>query len=171
MKTLGIITIIMGIVAITAPLITGLSVAVLVGLLVLAGGIARMVWAFQAASLGQGLLMFVIGGLTLLCGVALATDPIFASGVLTIILAAYLAIDGVVEIAAGLQVRPFPGWGWLVIGGGFSLLLGVMIWQQYPLSGAWAVGILVGIKILFNGWTMIALGMAARGAVAEATAS
>lgn len=156
-KILGVITIIMGVLAISAPLITGLSIALLVGLLVLVGGVARMVWAFHAGSVGKGMLRFIIGGLTLLCGMAMVTDPILASGVLTIILAIYLAIDGVFEIATAFKVRPLSGWGVLLAGGILSLLLALMIWRQYPLSGPWAIGFMLGLKLLFIGTIMISV--------------
>ena len=156
-KILGVITIIMGVLAISAPLITGLSIALLVGFLVLVGGVARMVWAFHAGGVGKGVLRFIIGGLTLLCGMAMVTDPIFASGVLTIILAVYLAIDGVFEIATAFKVRPLSGWGVLLAGGILSLFLALMIWRQYPLSGAWAIGFMLGLKLLFIGTIMISV--------------
>jgi uncharacterized membrane protein HdeD (DUF308 family) len=70
-------------------------------MLVVAGGIVRMIWAFKAGSLGKGWLRFAIGGLTLLCGIALVANPLFASGTLTIMLAAYFVVDGVFEIVVG----------------------------------------------------------------------
>jgi uncharacterized membrane protein HdeD (DUF308 family) len=54
------------------------------------------------------------------------------------------------------------GWVWTLVSGIVSLLLGMLIWSQWPLSGVWAVGLLVGINILFSGWSLIALGAAAR---------
>ncbi len=162
MKLFGIITIILGIMAIASPLIVGLSVVLLVGLFVVAGGVVRMIWAFRTGSLGRGLLTFAIGGLTLLCGIALVTHPLFASGVLTIILAIYFVVDGLFEIAAAFQVRPSSGWAWLLVCGVISFLLGLMIWQQFPLSGAWAIGILLGFKLLLVGMTMIGVGSIAR---------
>ena len=163
MKLFGIITIILGILAILAPMITGMSITFLVGLLVLAGGIARMAWAFQAGSLGKGLLTFAIGTLTLLCGVALVTDPLLASGVLTIVLAAYLVVDGLFEVAAAFRVSSSSGGGgWLLASGVLSFLLGMMIWQQFPLSGAWAIGVLLGFKLLLMGMSMIGVGLMAR---------
>jgi len=162
MKLFGIVTVVLGMLSIAAPLITGLSVVVLVGLLVLAGGLVRMAWAFRAGSFGKGLLMFAIGGLTLLCGLALVTDPILASGVLTIILAAYLVIDGVIEIAAAFHVHRSSGWLWLLVGGVLSILLGLMIWSEFPLSGAWAIGVLLGIKLLLVGMIMISVGPTGR---------
>ena len=99
-----------------------------------------------------------IGGLTLLCGVALVTDPLFLSGVLTIILAVYFLVDGALEVIAAVQKRPSSGWGWLMAGGVLSCMLGMMIWQQFPFSGAWAIGVLLGLKLLFVGMIMIGVG-------------
>lgn len=157
-RLFGIVTIVLGILAMAAPMVAGMSIALLVGFLVLAAGIVRMLWAFQAGSLGKGLLVFAIGLLTLLCGVALVTDPLLATGLLTIMLAAYFLVDGAFEIAAAFQLRPAPGWGWLLLGGVLSVLLGLMIWQQFPLSGAWAIGVLLGIKLLFVGMIMVSVG-------------
>jgi uncharacterized membrane protein HdeD (DUF308 family) len=158
MKGFGIVTIIIGIMAIAAPLITGLSVVFLVGLLVLAGGIVRMIWAIRADSLDKGIIGFVIGILTLLGGAILVTDPLVASGILTILLAAYFLVDGLFEVVAAFRVRPASGWGWLLVCGAVSILLALLIWQQFPLSGAWAIGVLLGIKLLLVGMVMIGVG-------------
>jgi uncharacterized membrane protein HdeD (DUF308 family) len=161
MTTYGVIAIILGMLAMLAPGLTGFSIAMLLGGLVLVSGIVRMIWAFQSGSLGRGLWMFAIGLLTLLCGIVLLSNPLFASGVLTILLAAYFFLDGISEIAAGFG-RMGEGGGWLLFGGIVSVLLGIMIWAQYPLSGAWAMGTLLGIKLFFVGLTMITAGSAVR---------
>jgi len=162
MTFFGVIAIILGILAMMMPGLTGVSVVYLLAGIVLVAGIVRMIWAFQAGSLGRGLLMFAIGLLTLLAGFALLAHPLFASGVLTIMLAVYFILDGIGEIAAGMKVRPADGWGWLLFGGIVSLLLGLMIWRQFPLSGLWAVGILLGIKLFFIGLIMVTAGSAVR---------
>ena len=167
MNIFGVITIIMGIFAMIAPGLTGISVAMLVGAFVIGGGIVRMIWAFRAGSLGRGLLMFAIGGLTLLCGIILVANPIFAAGVLTIILGIYFMVDGICEITASLQLKPESGWGWMLFGGIVSILFGIMIWGQFPLSGAWAIGILLGIKLFFVGLIMITGGSVMRSAAVE----
>jgi len=151
----GVIAIMLGLLAMLTPGLTGISVVLIVGVFVVAGGIVRMIWAFQAGSLGKGLLMFAIGGLTLLCGLALVANPLFATGFLTIVLAAYFIIDGIFETVGGSRLRPEPGWGWMLFGGIVSILLGLMIWAQFPLSGAWAIGILLGIKLFFVGLIMV----------------
>jgi uncharacterized membrane protein HdeD (DUF308 family) len=167
MTAFGVIAIILGMLAMLAPGITGLSLAILLGLVVLAGGIIRMIWAFQAGSLGKGILKFAVGLLTVVAGIVLVTNPIVGSGVLTILLAVYFILDGVSEIAAGVGLGVGTGGGWLLFGGIVSVLLGFMIWAQFPLSGAWALGTLLGIKLFFIGLIMITGGSAAR-AIARA---
>ena len=162
MTIFGVIAIILGILYLLAPGLIGTSVLTLMGLLVLAAGIVRMIWAFQAGSFGKGLLMFAIGGLTLLCGIALVANPLFASGVLTVILAVYFIFDGISEVVGGIRLRPEAGWGWMLFGGIVSVLLGIMIWAQFPLSGVWAIGILLGIKLFFVGLIMVMGGSAVR---------
>ena len=160
MSIFGVILIILGILSMLAPGLTGISVAVFVGFLVLFGGAVRIFWAFRAGSLGRGVFTFIIGAFTLIAGLMLVTDPLLASGFLTVMLAAYLIVDGVAEISAGNQRRPEPGSGWLIFGGATSILLGVMIWAQYPLSGAFAIGILLGIKLFMVGLIMVTGGSA-----------
>lgn len=158
----GIIAIVMGIFAMLAPGITGFSILFLVGLLVTLTGAARLVWAFTLGNFSKGIMMFSIGLLTLICGVAMLANPAFASGLMTILLTAYFIIDGIIEMTTGLMMRPLPAWGWLVFGGIISILLGIMIFNQYPLSGALAIGILFGIKMFMIGLIMIAGGSSLR---------
>jgi len=157
-RLFGVVTIILGVLAIAAPLAVGVSIALLVGLLVLLAGLGRIILVYQSSKEGKDLQGLSIGILMLLCGIILLTDPLLASGLLTIILAAYFIIDGAFEIAAAFRLRPLSGWLWLLTGGIISLLLGIFIWLQYPLSGAWAIGVLLGIKLLFVGVTMFSYG-------------
>jgi uncharacterized membrane protein HdeD (DUF308 family) len=155
----GVVAMVLGVLAMLAPALTGISIILLLGGLVAISGALRMAWAFRSHSLGRGLWLFAIGSLTLLCGVAMLANPLFGSAVMTIILAIYFLLDGIAEIALGVG-RLGEGGGWLLFGGVVSLLLGVLIWMQYPLSGAWAMGILLGIKLFFVGLTMIVGGSA-----------
>jgi uncharacterized membrane protein HdeD (DUF308 family) len=157
-KTFGIVTMILGILSILAPMVIGFSISILVGILVLLAGIMRMMWTFQTSSISNDFFGFIFGALTFICGLALVSDPILASGFLSIMLAIYFIFDGIFEIMAAFRLRPMSGWGWLLFAGSTSFLLGLMIWQQYPLSGAWAIGILLGIKLFFVGIIMISVG-------------
>jgi uncharacterized membrane protein HdeD (DUF308 family) len=99
--------------------------------------------------------MFAIGALTLLCGIVLIANPLLTAGMLTVMITIYLMLDGIVEIAGGFQVWPKPGSGWMIFGGIVSILLGGMLWGQYPLAGPYALGILLGIKLFLVGLIMV----------------
>ena len=162
MTAFGVIAIILGMLAMLAPGLTGFSVTLLIGVLIIAAGIIRMVWAFRAGSFGRGVLVFGIGLLTLICGIALVANPLFASGVMAVMLAIYFILDGIFELGLAFQLRSESGWGWMLFGGIVSILLGIMIWKQFPLSGAWAIGTLLGIKLFFVGIIIITTGTAVK---------
>jgi uncharacterized membrane protein HdeD (DUF308 family) len=162
MTVFGVIAIILGILAMLTPAVAGTSVLLVVGVLVLVGGIVRIIWAFGSGSVGKGLLTFALGVLTLLCGIGILANPLFASGIVTIVLAVYFALDGIMEVVAGFKRRPGSGWSWMLLGGLVSILLAVFIWRQFPLSGLWAIGILLGIKLFFIGLIMVTAGSTVR---------
>ena len=169
MTVFGVITIIIGLAAISSPLLTGLSIVVSVGILVIIAGILRMLWAFRAGSFGNGILAFAIGGLTLLCGLAMASNPIFSFGFLTVLIAIYLIADGIAEIAGAFRLGQ-SGRLWMILSGVASIILGMMMWAQYPLSGGWAIGIFLGIKLLFIGIAMLTAGVGVRSVSKRAAA-
>lgn len=169
MTAFGIITVLLGVLAISAPAVTGLSIIVCVGMMVIVAGMLRMLWAFAADSLGRGVLAFLVGGLTLLCGVALVTDPIIASGFLTIIIAIYLFVDGITEIAASFRPGQ-PARILLLFAGIISMMLSVMIWRQFPLSGMWAIGVILGFKLILIGVVMLTGGRIVRSVASTSAA-
>ena len=159
---MGVLLVVLGFLAVGAPLQTGIAVAILVGAMVLVQGIMQLVYAFRAKSWGAGILVFVLGGLSIVAGVLVLAHPLMGLGFLTLLLAAYFVVEGVFEIIHAFELKPLKGWGWTLFTGIVTLLLGVMIWRQWPLSGAWAVGVLAGVSILFNGWSMVMLSLSAR---------
>ena len=159
---LGIMTVIFGVVAIGSPLITGVAVAVFVGFLLLASGVARIVHALKSKQWGTGFWGTAIGALGILAGLLMIFRPLVGLVTMTMLLAIYFLIDGISEIIAAFKIKPDQGWGWVLFNGIIAVLLGLMIWRQWPVSGAWAIGLLVGIHILMTGWSMIILGTGAR---------
>ena len=155
----GGILLLVGLLAMGSPLIAGLSLALMVGIILLLAGIGQLLFAIKT---GSGLLNILIGILTLIIGVYMVFNPGSALGSLTIFLAIYLLVSGIFEIIMALQIRPVNGWGWALFSGIISTLLGAMIWSQFPLSGVWAIGILIGIRLFFSGWTLLMFGIAAR---------
>jgi uncharacterized membrane protein HdeD (DUF308 family) len=147
-----------------APMMAGMAVSVTVGILILVAGIARTMYAFKADSFGQGILKFLFGGLMILVGLTMLTRPLTGLASLTLVLIVFFLMDGIFEIVAAFKVKPEKGWGWLLFGGIVSAALAIMIWRQWPVSGAWAIGILLGIRMMFAGFSMIALGADPRSA-------
>ena len=159
---LGFLTVILGVVAVSTPLITGVAVTVFVGFLLLGSGAAQVVHAIKSGQWGTGFWGTVIGLLGVAAGLIMVFRPMVGLVTMTLVLAAYFLIDGAAEIIAGFKMKPDQGWGWVFFNGIVAVLLGFMIWRQWPVSGAWAIGLLVGIHILLTGWTMIILGTGAR---------
>jgi uncharacterized membrane protein HdeD (DUF308 family) len=166
----GIIMVICGVLAIGSPFAAGLSVMIFVGAMLVVGGIAECFLAFKAGAFSKGLLIFLLGVLMAITGFYLASQPVAGLASITIFLAAYFVVTGIFELIGAFQNRPAAGWGWMLFNGVVTLLLGIMIWRQFPLSGAWAVGILFGIKLLFSGWSLVFIGSSIRGAAKEAAA-
>ena len=156
----GILTILFGLFAIGSPLYSGLAVAVMVGFALVAAGISMTLFAFQAPSLGRGILKFLFGALTICVGIAALAQPGIALAKLTLLLGAYFVADGVMTMIVAFNVKPEPGWGWMTFNGIVTIALGWMILKGWPLSGVWAIGILVGVRLLFAGMTMLTLGSA-----------
>ncbi len=158
----GVLTIVSGFFAMGAPLVTGLALAMLIGVAMIAAGLMQTIYAFQARSVGGGILRLVFGGVTVLAGIAIVGQPGMALATLTLFLAIYFILDGLATIFASTAVAGGRGKGWVVVNGVVTLALGMMIWRGWPVSGAWAVGILLGVRLIFSGATMLALGAAGR---------
>ena len=156
---IGGILLLAGFLAMGSPLVAGLSLALMVGIILLIAGIGQVLFAIKT---GSGLWNILIGILTLIIGIYMVFNPASALESLTIFLAIYLLVSGVFEITLALHIRPVSGWGWALFSGIISTLLGAMIWSQFPLSGAWAIGLLIGIRLFFSGWTLLMFGIAAR---------
>ena len=159
---LGVVSIAAGVLAIVAPLAGGLAVTMLVGAMMAVGGAARLVGAFHAGSFGQGALAFIGGVLAVVAGLILLARPGVGLQILTLLLGAYLLADGVFSAIVAFHARPQQGWGWMLVSAAVSVLLGFLLLAEWPLSGLWAVGTLIGVSMLFSGFSMISIGSAAR---------
>jgi len=158
----GIVMIIAGVLSLILPFAAGLAVTAVIGATLLAGGVVQMLLAFKAGAFGRGLMIFLLGLLAAVAGIYTLMQPVAALASLTLLLAAYFIATGVLAAIAAFQLRPSQGWGWMLANGIITILLGVMITSQWPLSGAWAAGILVGVHLLSGGAALAALGSAVR---------
>jgi uncharacterized membrane protein HdeD (DUF308 family) len=156
----GTLTLLFGFFAIASPFISGLAVALFIGISLLAAGVSMTIYAFRAPSLGRGVLKFLFGGLTVLFGIAVVAQPGIALAKLTILLGAYFIFDGLMTLVVAWNMKPEPGWGWMTFNGAVTLLLAYLVLSGWPESALWAVGMLVGIRLLFAGITMLSIGAA-----------
>lgn len=154
----GVVMVVCGLLAIAAPAVAGVSAMWVLGAMLLVGGLSQCFLALKAGAFGRGLMVLALGVLTVIAGVWTLRQPLSALSGITLLLAAYFIVSGVIEAFAAFSARPADGWGWLFFSGIVSLALGVMLWKQFPFSGLWAVGTLIGIRLLMAGISLIAIG-------------
>ena len=107
--------------------------------------------------------------MSIVAGAFLAVMPDLGLGAMTWLLAGFFVAAGIVDIVLALKIRPGDGWGWTLFSGIVTVALGAFIIWQWPVSGIWAVGVYVGIRLLMHGWALMALGIAGRDVMAGVT--
>ena len=156
---LGVLLVVLGTVALGSVVIASLAAATAIGVLLLLGGAAEAVGAFWCRGWSGFFLELLSGVLSIVVGVLFLRAPLDALAALTLLLACFLMVGGIFKIVAAIAYR-FAAWGWSLAGGIIDVILGVMIWQQWPASALWVIGLFVGINLLFRGFNWIALGLA-----------
>ena len=164
--TEGIILVVLGLLAIIIPPIATIAVTIFLGWLFLISGIVGLVttfWARHAPGFWWSLLSAV---LAIAAGIVLLGWPIPGAVSLTLLLIAFFIIEGVLSILYAFEhKKELSGrWGWMLISGIIDLILAAIIWGGLPGPAAWALGLLVGINMLFGGSAMIAMALHARSA-------
>ncbi|MCR9296155.1 MAG: HdeD family acid-resistance protein [bacterium] len=156
MTVLGALLAICGIFAIAYPLVSSVSVVFALGAVLLIAGIAVIISSFWTGTWSAFLVQLLIGVIYAVVGVMITETPVEATGALTLLAAAIFVVAGIFRMVAAISIR-FPQWGWVLLNGAVSLLLGVLIFKQYPASALWLIGTLFGVDMLFNGITWIML--------------
>jgi uncharacterized membrane protein HdeD (DUF308 family) len=159
---LGIAYIIMGLVITGSPIAATLAVEILIGFVLIIGGIISIIGAFFSGNWKRLLLILLSGILYLVVGVLLLKNPLQGVLTLTILLAAFLLVEGIFKVIHAFQMKPAPNWIWLLVSGVASVILGVMIWGGFPQSSSFVIGLLVGIYFLINGITMVMFSFAVK---------
>jgi uncharacterized membrane protein HdeD (DUF308 family) len=158
---LGVALVVLGLIALGSLWIAGLATAVAIGALLLVGGVAEMVGAFWSRGWSGFFLHLLSGVLSIVVGGLFLRAPAEAVLALTLLLACLLTVGGIFKIVAALSYR-FGAWGWPLLSGAIDLILGVMIWLEWPESAVWVIGLFVGISLVFRGLNWIGLGLALR---------
>lgn len=160
---LGIVLVLLGMIALGASVVVTLASVLLFGVLFIISSIFQAIQAFQTRQ-SKGFFLHLLAGLfDLVVGVLLVTHPTVGALTLTLLLAAFFLVGGLFRIVAALSMR-FPHWGWALLGGVISILLGLLLWMEWPESGLWFIGMCIGIDMIFHGWGWIMLALAVRAA-------
>ena len=163
---LSILMIVAGVLAIASPLMAGVVVTALVGWLLIFSAGLHLVYAFRggrASAIMWEILLAIVYGVT---GFYLLANPGVGLVTLTFVIAFYLFVEAVLELALSYQMRSESGAGWLLFDGIVTLILAIMIWSSWPSSSVWAIGVLVGVSMFFSGITRLALSYSVRKIVA-----
>ena len=160
---LGLLLVLLGGYAVSAAATTSLVSVIFFGSLLLVAGAAELVRAFRDRQSGGFTLHLLSGLLSIVVGVMILRTPVAGALSLTLLAAGFLMASGIFRIVASLSQRHI-GWGWEAFNGVVSLVLGVMIWAQWPVSGLWTIGLFVGLELVFRGATWISFAFLVRGA-------
>jgi len=173
MLSLGIVMVILGVIGLGMTVLFNEIVVMYFGFLLLFGSGVQLMQAFRAEA-WKGRLWHVLIALVYIAGGIIAvTEPVIAGMTLALLIAWTLIVIGVLRLVMALQMRGANGWLWTLLGGVLSVVLGVMIINEWPQSGLWVIGLFVAIEILFAGWSQIMIALAAKNYTAKdaATAS
>jgi uncharacterized membrane protein HdeD (DUF308 family) len=158
---LGILMIVLGMLGFYQPFVYTVATVVFFGALLLVAGGTGIVAAFKLEGWkGRGGAI-LLALLYLIAGVLLVLHPVLGAMSLTLVVAAFLVVSGVVKIWMGFTHREQKGWGWIVASGLLSAVLGILIYAQFPGSGLWVLGLFLAIELLFDGWGLVIMALAA----------
>ena len=159
---LSVLMILTGILAIVVPPAAGIAVLLVVAWLLIISGAVHLVFAWHMRTAGGMIWELLLGVLYIVVGVYSLLHPVAGLASLTLVLAIYLFVEGVLEFIMGFRLRHMPGSNWLLFDGVITLILAILIWRSWPSSTEWVIGTLVGISMLFSGLTRLSLSLAAR---------
>lgn len=159
---LSILMLLAGILAIVIPPAAGIAVLIVVAWLLMLSGAAHLVFAWHTRTTGGAVWELLLGILYIWVGVYALLHPVAGLASLTLVLAIYLFVEGVLEFVLSFRLRPMPGSTWLLFDGVITFILAILIWRTWPSSTEWVIGTLVGISMIFSGMSRLILSLAAR---------
>ncbi|MGA2856208.1 MAG: DUF308 domain-containing protein [Candidatus Sulfotelmatobacter sp.] len=158
----GVSLIILGMLAVGSPFLAAVAVNAVLAWLIVLAGVVHLTVAFHTREAGS-LIWRLLVGLAYICfGVYLIARPALGVVSLTLVLASLFLVEGVLNIVLFFRIRSIRGSGWVLLDGIITLLLGLMIYTQWPSSSAWAIGTLVGVSMIISGVTRVMVSFAVR---------
>ena len=159
LMAIGIVAIVIGCFAIIYPAVASVGTAIFVGWILMIMGVFMVAAAFSATTIGSVALRLVWAFLTFIVGFWLVLEPHDGTLTLTIVLGIYFLFMGLTRIAVALSARGQRGAGLVGLSGIAGLLIGILVLAKLPSSADWAIGLLVGIDLIFAGWTLVSVAL------------
>jgi uncharacterized membrane protein HdeD (DUF308 family) len=156
----GGVLMVFGLLLLGSPAAVGSAVVKLVALILIITGVAQLLQAFRAGGFADTAVSAILGLIVAGLGVMVWRNPELGSGFLTALLMMFFVVHGLWKVVAAFRYRQVRGWAWLLLSGMLSLVFVYLLWKQWPLGGAWAIGVLVGLDLALTGLAMLVLGMA-----------
>jgi uncharacterized membrane protein HdeD (DUF308 family) len=167
MLVVGILLILVGVVAMSSWFMATYVTVIVVGSFFLVGGLIEVVNSFWAHS-WRGFWMHVLAGiLYMVLGLLMVGQPGATAAIFTLMLAAAFLVGGLFRIVTAVTQR-YHGWVWVLLNGVVTVVLGVLIWEQWPESAYWVIGLFVGIDMVFAGMSWVMTALTVRGATTHA---
>jgi uncharacterized membrane protein HdeD (DUF308 family) len=163
----GVSLICLGMLAVASPMVAAVAVNGLIAWLIVLAGVVHLVVAFHTREAGS-LIWRLLVGLAYLCfGGYLIARPVAGVASLTLLLASLFLVEGIFNIILFFRAPSALRSSWILLDGIVTLLLGLMIYLQWPSSSAWAIGTLVGVSLIFSGVTRVMVSLAVRKAASS----
>jgi len=159
---LGILFIVLGMIGIAGQVMFSFVSVNVLGIFLFAGGVLQGIHAFQSSGWKSVGIQIIFAILYIAAALYVWAFPIPALEVITLWLAAIFFVTGVLRLISAFQHRHFNEWIWLVLSSAISILMGVLIMNNFPASSLWLPGLLIAIELLLQGWSLLFLGFAAR---------
>ena len=163
----GVSLICLGMLAVASPMIAAVAVNALIAWLIVLAGVVHLVVAFHSREAGSVIWRLLVGLAYLCFGGYLIARPVAGVASLTLLLASLFMVEGIFNIVLFFRAPSTLRSSWFLLDGIVTLLLGLMIYLQWPSSSAWAIGTLVGVSLIFSGITRVMVALAVRKAVAS----
>jgi uncharacterized membrane protein HdeD (DUF308 family) len=167
----GALLIVFGTMAVGSPFLAAVAVNVVVAWLIVLAGVVHLMLAFRAHGAGSRIWKLLVSIAYLCFGGYMIMHPVLGVATLTLLLASLFLIEGILNIVLYGKMRRMHGSSWVLVDGIITLLLGLMIYMQWPSSSGWAIGTLVGISMIFSGVARVMMSLAARKAPATVAPS
>jgi len=148
---LSVLMIIAGILAIAAPYYAGLTITAVVGWLLLISAVLHLVYAFRGGRATAVIWEILLAAVYGLIGFYVLTNLGVGLASLTFAIAFFLFVEAILELALSYQLRNESGAGWILVDGIITMILAFLIWANWPNSSVWAIGVIVGVSMLFSG--------------------